>query len=737
MSLDRKHILEFLSRRRQGGASLRDLLHSMSVPQHERRHLKRLLRDLTNEGVVRRSGQGRFMLAGGGNGGESGAPRPKHEARGPVPGVVTGRFTRNPDGYGFVAPLDRQGPDLFIPPDAIGSALHGDIVDARITQEDASTGRRSGRIVGVRERQRAGVPGRFEIRGKHGMVVPDDRRISGDVWISRGHEKGARPRGPEWNGAREGDLVLVAIDEPPTRDFYAKGHIVQVLGDREDPGIDSDLVIGEFGIQVEFSPGSLAEAAAFPERIAPEERRRRRDLTHVPFVTIDGVTAKDFDDAVAVEPLPNGRTRLYVAIADVAWYVRPGTALDEDAAKRATSVYLPDRVVPMLPERLSNDLCSLRPDEERLALCCAMDIDARGEVKEYAIDRVVFRSRQRMTYDDVHKILEEKDAHLVDKYREHVGDFERMRELAMLLRKKRFANGSIDFDLPEPQIVIDLQGFTTDIVKAPRYVSHKIVEEFMLLANVTVAKHFDAKEIPLVYRIHEPPDPAKFEQFNEILAGFGLQLREGDLETPAAVGRVLARFEGRPEERVINSLMLRAMRQARYSTDNVGHFGLAFEHYAHFTSPIRRYPDLLVHRAVHATLEGTNALRKYVETELEPLAEQSSRQERTAMDAERSIVALKKVRFMRERIGEVHAAHITGVAKFGLFVELDDIFVEGLVRMESIGKDDFYEYDEAKHRIYGRRSGRAFRLGDAVTVEVVNASLERRSIDFKLVRKTG
>ena len=752
MTPDRDSILQFLSRRRDGGASIRDLLHSLQVPPHERRHVKRLLEQLSREGLVRRAGGGRFRVAdAGGNGNarpRGAAPRPAAEAtrdwRGvrreaprakkpnvqTAPGVVTGRFTRNPKGFGFVAPLDRQGTDVFVPPDAIGSAQHGDVVDVRVTSEEQGGDRRSGRIVGVRERSRAGIPGRFESRGKNFFVVPDDKRQAGDVFVSR----------KDAEGARDGDLVLVEITTPPQRDFFAKGRVTKVLGDREDPGVDSDLVIGEFGIEVDFSPGALAEAGAFPEEIAPEESRRRRDLRNVPFVTIDGITAKDFDDAVAVEELPNGRVRLYVAIADVAHFVRPGTALDEDAAARATSVYLPGRVVPMLPERLSNDLCSLKPNVDRLALCAAMDLDEHGDVKAYAIDRIVFRSRARMTYDDVHAILVDRRPDLVDRYRPLVPTFERMHALMQVLRKRRFDEGSIDFDLPEPEIVLDLTGATTDIVKAPRYVSHKIVEEFMLLANVVVAKHFANLDVPLVYRVHDAPDPKRLESINEILGAYGLRLSEMDILTPSAVGRVLRRFDGKPEEKIINSLMLRAMRQAQYSTDNIGHFGLAFPHYCHFTSPIRRYPDLLVHRATHALLEGSRSIARYVEESAETLddaAAHSSRQERNAMDAERAIIAIKKVRFMRERIGEIFAGHISGVASFGLFVELDDMYVEGLVRLDQMGRDDVYEFDEKRHVVFGKRSGRSFRLGDAVSVEVTESSLERRAIDFRLARKTG
>lgn len=754
MTPDRDSILQFLSRRRDGGASLRDVLHSLQVAPHERRQVKRLLEQLSRDGLVRRAGGGRFRVASGGKEEAGGRPRaaapaaapPRAPAgrdwrgvqRGPAtpkkghvqtaPGVVTGRFTRNPKGFGFVAPLDRQGADVFVPPDAIGSAQHGDIVDVRVTAEEDDGKRRSGRIVGVRERSRAGIPGRFEARGKNFFVVPDDKRHAGDIFVSR----------KDAEGAREGELVLVEITAPSQRDAFAKGRVTKVLGDREDPGIDSDLVIGEFGIEVEFSPGALAEAGAFPEEISPEERRGRRDLRSVPFVTIDGLTAKDFDDAVAIEDLPNGRVRLYVAIADVAHFVRPGTVLDEDASARATSVYLPGRVVPMLPERLSNDLCSLKPDVERLALCAAMDLDEHGNVKAYAIDRVVFRSRARMTYDDVHAILVDKRPDLLDRYRPLVPMFEKMHALMQVLRKRRFDLGSIDFDLPEPEIVLDLTGATTDIVQAPRYVSHKIVEEFMLLANVVVAKHFADLDIPLVYRVHDAPDPERLDAINQILGAYGIALSEKDIQTPSAVGRVLRRFDGKPEEKIINSLMLRAMRQAQYSTNNIGHFGLAFPNYCHFTSPIRRYPDLLVHRATHALLEGSQSLRRYVQESaegLEDAASHSSRQERTAMDAERAIIAIKKVRFMRDRIGEIFAGHISGLANFGLFVELDDMYVEGLVRLDQMGRDDHYEFDEKRHVVVGRRSGRSFRLGDAVSVEVLDSSLERRAIDFRLARK--
>ena len=344
-----------------------------------------------------------------------------------------------------------------------------------------------------------------------------------------------------------------------------------------------------------------------------------------------------------------------------------------------------------------------------------------------------------MTYDDVHGIVAEKQPHLLDRYRDHLDDFERMAALARVLREGRFALGSIDFDLPEPEIVLDLTGNITDIVKAPRWESHRIVEEFMLIANATVAKHFADAEVPLVYRVHDKPDPVKLEMFNEILGPYGVTLSPKDLTSPLAVGKVLRRFEGKPEERVVNSIMLRAMRQAQYSLDNVGHFGLAFPFYCHFTSPIRRYPDLLVHRAFHAQLDGERALEAYAGSRdrLAAAAAHSSKQERVAMDAERAIVALKKARFMRDKIGEIYAGHVTGVAKFGLFVELDQIYVEGLVRADSIGKDDVYEYDEKRHRIFGKRSGRSFRIGDPVSVEVINVSLERRAVDFRLVRKAG
>ncbi len=739
MSVDRSSLLAFFARRQTGG-TLREMVRDLRIPPHERRHAKRILHQLTQEGLLRRSDRGEFALA-------SSPPRrsrpvevwsparapaaPAATAKGPraFPGIVTGRFTRHPEGYGFVSPLDREGPDLFVPPDAVGSALHGDLVDARVTSIEEGGRRRAGRIVGVRERSRAGIPGRFDVRGKNAFVVPDDRRISGDLFIPH------RDRGD----ARDGELVLAEIVQPPQRDFYAKARVIRRLGDREDPAIDSDLVIGEYGIRVEFSAGSLAEAAHLPDEIPRDERRLRRDLTHVPFVTIDGANAKDFDDAVAVESLGAGRTRLFVAIADVAHFVRPGSALDLDAATRATSVYLPDRVVPMLPERLSNDLCSLKPREDRLALCAAIDVDDQGRVLDYALDRVVFRSRQRMTYEDVHALLVDRRQDLIDRYADHVPDLQAMRLLAERLRARRFQLGSIDFDLPEPLIEIDLRGSTTNIVKAPRYVSHRIVEEFMLLANVTVAKHFASIGVPLVFRVHDAPDPAKLELFNEVLQPYGVHLKPSDLASPAGVGRVLQRFEGRPEARVVNALLLRAMRQAQYSVENIGHFGLAFPYYCHFTSPIRRYPDLLVHRAVHALLEGPRALSRYAREAAASAPEaalKSSRAERVAMEAERAIVALKKVRFMRDKVGEVYAGHVTGVAKFGLFVELDEIFVEGLVRIDAIGKDDQYEFDERRHRIHGRRSGRAFRLGDPVSVEVTNVSLERRAIDFRLARKT-
>jgi ribonuclease R len=507
-----------------------------------------------------------------------------------------------------------------------------------------------------------------------------------------------------------------------------------VLGWPDDPEVEVRTIVAKYELPYEFAPDVLSEARAVPRLVTEQDLAGRVDLRGVTTVTIDGETARDFDDAVSVRKEQGGAIRLWVSIADVSHYVKPGSPLDREAYLRGTSVYFPDRCIPMLPEELSNGICSLNPQVERLSLTAEMLFTRTGTMKEASFYPSVIRSDARLTYTIVRKILVDGDAEALAAHQALVPDLEVMRELALRLMEKRNKRGSIDFDLPEPQIILDLQGETVDIIKAERNLAHRIIEEFMLAANEAVASHLEARHIPSLYRVHEPPDPAKLADFKEFIFNFGYQFRmEEERVDPRELQRLLAEAEGKPEERMINEVLLRCMKQARYSHENLGHFGLAARCYTHFTSPIRRYPDLVVHRMLRGELAGS-----FTEQELGRLAathpetaEHTSRRERVAMEAEREIVALKKVQFMREKIGDTFDGYITGVTAFGFFVELIDLFVEGMVHISTL-KDDFYRYVEKQHSLVGERLRQSFRIGDRVTVLVAAVSLERKQVEFVL-----
>ncbi|HLE56843.1 MAG TPA: ribonuclease R, partial [Rhodothermia bacterium] len=519
--------------------------------------------------------------------------------------------------------------------------------------------------------------------------------------------------------------------------------VVQILGRAYDPKIDTEMVIAEFGLPKAFPKEVLHESELVPETVSAEAIRGRRDLRDLATVTIDGERARDFDDAVSVLRLPHGQTRLWVHIADVGHYVPWETPLDLEARQRGTSVYFPDQVVPMFPERLSNGICSLNPKVDRLTLTAEMLFDSRGQRLEYDIYESVIRSNERMTYTAVKKILVDKDPELCRRYDYLLHDFALMEELCRRLMAVRAGDGSIDFDLPEPEIILDLQGQPTDIIREERHIAHRMIEEFMLSANRTVAEHMTELKIPFIYRIHDAPDPEKIHDFTLFIGGFGLRFAgrksgpDAEKVHPKVFQSVLEQVKGRPEERLINHVLLRSMKQAKYSTQNIGHFGLAFEHYTHFTSPIRRYPDLIVHRLVKELLhhKGFSAHRRDVLEKLLPeIAQTSSERERASMEAEREAVDLKKVRFLVEKEGEEFFGFITGVTAFGFFVELEEMFVEGLVHISSI-PDDYYIYEEKQHRLMGRTHRRIFRLADRVKVRVEKVDLIKRQADFRLVEE--
>lgn len=646
--------------------------------------------------------------------------------------IVAGLLQGHPDGFGFVVPdedpvLGRQ--DVYIPAAAMGEAMHGDRVEAAIEHREArhprgrrrDNDRRQGRIVRVLERARRQVVGRVARGPSFAFVRPTDPRISRDVAI--------RPE--QLSGASDGDLVIAEITEYPEERRGFQGRIIRVLGRSGDPALDTDMVIAEFDLPREFPAEVERDAHAIPDRLTPALLAGRRDLRALATVTIDGEHAKDFDDAVSIEAAASGGFRLWVHIADVSAYVSWDSALDLEARRRGTSVYFPDRVVPMFPERLSNGLCSLNPGEDRLTLTCEMAFDADGHRTGYHLYPSVIVSDERMTYTAVGRILEQGDADLSRRYAALLPTFRSMRALCERLFQRRRQRGSIDFDLPEPEILLDVLGETAAIVKQERTIAHRIIEEFMLAANETVAEHLSRLGIPMLYRVHERPDPEKLLNFSLIASSFGHKVVIGERIHPKPLAAAVEAVRGRPEEALLNTLLLRSMKQARYAVANTGHFGLAATHYTHFTSPIRRYPDLVIHRLVRAALAGGELPTERLEEMMPEIALWSSARERVSMDAEREVVDLKKARFMADKIGEEFAGVISGVTGYGFFVQLSDVFVEGLVRVETI-EDDYYVHDEARHALVGRRKRKVFRLGDPVRVVVERVDLVRRQVDFRL-----
>jgi ribonuclease R len=586
-------------------------------------------------------------------------------------------------------------------------------------------GRAEGRIVQILNRRAGTSVGRFdEDAAGLGFVVPFDRRVSADVQIPRGDTAGAEP----------GQMVTVQITRWPTPTRGPAGRIVEILGSIDDPGVDTEIILRKFAIPDEHSPGAVEEARRLGTVVKDRDCRGRTDFRDRPIVTIDGEHARDFDDAISIERLANGRYWLGVHIADVAHYVHEGSALDGEAYERGTSVYFPERAVHMFPQELATELCSLKPHVDRLVQSCLMEIDARGDVVRYELHDGVIRSAERMTYTAVNAILTERDEATRRRHEQLVPMFELMHALFEILHARRRRRGSIDFDMPEPEVILDAEGFIEDIIAAERNVAHRIIEEFMLLANETVAHHLASHRMPALYRIHESPDPLKVAEFEAFVSslGFALGAPPGSAR-PVHFQKLVERIRGTPQEKPIAFLMLRTMQKARYDSINSGHFGLAADTYTHFTSPIRRYPDLVVHRLLRElrTTRVTEERKQDLEDDLPDVGRHTSDMERRADEAERELVQWKKVRFMADKVGDVFDGYVTGVAPFGLFVELTDHFVEGLVHVSTMA-DDYYRYSEQSHRLFGENTRKTYRLGDKVRVQVIRVDMERRQIDLGL-----
>lgn len=686
--------------------STRELMSGLEIEQSDRKAFREYLKELSRRGDIVRFGGSKWVL-------------PKDTP------TLEGVIECHPDGYSFVRPDDSSVEDVFVPPGDQLEAMHGDRVRVRITRSQRD-GRRSGRIVEVSERNRKYIVGRY----KGGYIFPVNERILERIFIPIASRR----------GVVEGELAEARIDVYPSQGKEAQGEILCRLGAIESPGVDLALIISEHNLPREFPNKVIRDAENLPDSVLPEDFEGRRDLRDMPLVTVDPESARDFDDAVYARREKSG-WRLWVAIADVSNYITPGSALDKEALARSTSIYFPEGVIPMLPEQLSAGLASLKPELDRLALVVEMTFSHDASPDDAVFYPAVIRSAKRLSYNEVRRAVIEGDKAERERIGpERVAQLEVMLEIAMSMRKRRHDRGSLDFDLPEAMVILGAEGQVEEISKSLHDPSHQMVEEFMLAANEAVAKYMIENELPSLYRVHEPPLAEKLDRLSAILGAFGLSFdyRDRDARDLAKrLQKVLDGTRGKPFEAVVHQMTLRSMKQARYDPECLGHFGLAADNYLHFTSPIRRYPDLFVHRMLKQHLSGKPPR---FPADIKGLADQCSKLERRAEEAERDMDKIKAARFMKERIGNEYDGYIVGVTSFGLFVEITDHFVEGLVH-ETRLPPDIYKVDPNSMSMVGKRTKRTWRIGDKVRVLVAGASIEKRQVDFELVlgkdRKKG
>ncbi|MFT4143776.1 MAG: ribonuclease R [Mobilitalea sp.] len=678
----------------------KDIVGLLQVPKAAKNDLKNILDQMISKGSIILDNQGKY--------------------RAPSDDMKVGTFSGTQRGFGFVIIEGEE--DIFIPGEATKGALHGDKVTVVISDEQ--TGRRKeGAIASIVERGKSELVGTFEKSKNFGFVVPDNQKFAKDIFIPKEFTK----------GAVNGHKVVVKITNYGSVSTSPEGKVVEILGHVNDPGVDIMSVIKAYDLPVEFPEEVMRSLGKIPEEIDPEELSNRMDIRDLLTVTIDGEDAKDLDDAITLTK-EGDIYHLGVHIADVTHYVKEGTPLDKEALKRGTSVYLVDRVIPMLPHKLSNGICSLNPDVDRLALSCFMDIDSKGTVVGHKIAETVIKSDRRMTYTNVAKIVEEQDAEVMKEYEELVPMFLLMQELAEILKEKRNKRGSINFDFPESKIIVDKKGKPVEIKPYERNKATKIIEEFMLIANETIAEDYFWQELPFVYRTHDNPDDEKIKKLAIFINNFGYSIKIGQEEIhPKELQKLLIKVEDTPEEALISRLTLRSMKQAKYTVANTGHFGLSAKYYCHFTSPIRRYPDLQIHRIIKENLSGKlNEKRvQHYEKILFEVSNHSSQTERRADESEREVEKLKKVEYMMAHIGETFEGVISGITSWGMYVELPNT-VEGMIRVSDM-KDDYYIYDEERYQMIGEHTKKIYKLGQKVMVEVVNADKVLRTIDFAFV----
>ncbi|OPJ57580.1 ribonuclease R [Clostridium oryzae] len=698
----RENIMEFMRDTNYKPMDVFELGEAFGINREDVKLLKKTLKSMEKEGVLVRNKQDKYGLID-------------------IVGVMKGKFQGNQRGFGFVI-CDEEVPDIFIPANATKDAMNGDRVMAKITREGGNGRKCEGEIIKVLERANKTIVGVYQDSKNFGFVVADDKKVFNDIFIPKDLK----------NGAENDDVVMVEITQWPGKNKNPEGKIVEVLGKKGDAGVDILTIIRKHHLPEEFPEKVERFAANIDEEIPESEYARRRNLTEVKMVTIDGEDAKDLDDAVSIELMENGNYKLGVHIADVSNYVREKNPLDKEALKRGTSVYLLDRVVPMLPKKLSNGICSLNPKVDRLALSCMMEIDGKGKVLNYEVFESIIRTNERMTYRDVSDILKGEDKELIKRYDYLYEDFKLMEKLCRILNKKRMDRGAIDFDFAEAKIELDENGKPVDIRPYDRGISNRIIEEFMLVCNETIAEYMFWANVPFVYRVHENPDEEKLQHFYEFIFNLGYTFRHTKEVHPANFQHILEQVKGKKEETVVNTLLLRSMMQARYSPESLGHFGLAAQYYCHFTSPIRRYPDLIIHRIIKEYINGkmTEERMAKLATLVAYASVQSSETERAAQEAEREVDDLKKAEYMADRIGEVYEGIISSVTSFGFFVELPNT-VEGLVHMNDL-EDDYYNYDEKHLSLIGERLKKVYKLGEAVTIQVDRVDIDNREVYFKL-----
>lgn len=680
----------------------RDMRAMLSVPQEDREKFENLINELIAEGRVFETKKGKLA-----------SPKDLQ--------MATGTFIGHARGFGFVTP-DAGGEDIFIPASETMGAMQKDRVLYKVLHKAEKGKKADGVIVRILERGQQRIVGTFEAGSKgYGFVVADDKKIAKDIFISRENTK----------GAVTGHKVVVEITDYGEDRRNPEGKVIEILGHINDPRVDILSVIRRYELAVEFPEEVYAEIEHLGTEVAEADKKGREDLRDLLTITIDGADAKDLDDAVSLKRLGNGNFELGVHIADVSHYVRENTALDKEAYARGTSVYLVDRVIPMLPHKLSNGICSLNPHVDRLALSCLMEVNGRGEVVSHRILESVINSDYRMTYTAVREILEDGAPALLEQYAEILPMLEDMEELRQILGEKRRKRGSVNFDLPESKIILDENGKPIDIKPYEKSIATNMIEEFMLVCNETIAENSFWQEMPFMYRSHQEPDEDKLEKMEQFLRGFGYYLRKKDGEIhPRELQKVLQKAEETDEERIITRMVLRSMMQARYTAENGGHFGLAAKYYCHFTSPIRRYPDLEIHRMIKKMLHGEldEKASAYYRRKMPDWAKHCSKQERVAEDAERDTDALKKVEFMEDKVGQIYEGIISGVTNWGIYVELPNT-IEGMVALSQMD-DDYYEFDEKKMLVFGKRTKKSYRLGDKVVVSVAKVDRMMGTIDF-------